>query len=101
MRRGAFTDRSHGNHFAEHGARNATNEGQRVRVFFLRHDQTDARVAIRQLYQPEFLGIPDLQILGETVEMEEDRHQIGHHLKRLVNLPHGVTGVSDRLGETQ
>ena len=70
---GVLPDVGHRGEPADLHAGHAANEGQRVRVLLLRHDHADARVAVGQLDEARTPGSPRSEVLGETVELTQER----------------------------
>ena len=86
---------------ARRGARHAAHEGEGVRVLLLRHHHARARVTVREVDEPELARAPDLEVLRDRVEDEENRRRRAHHLDRLVRLPHGVACVRHHVVEAE
>jgi hypothetical protein len=86
---------------AEQDARRPPDDGQRVRVALLRHEDARAGVRLGEVDEVELRAGEDLQVLGELVLGEHQAGGAGEHVQERVGLPHRVAGVRDGAVEAQ
>ena len=76
-------------------------DGQRVRVAFLRHEHAGSGVGVRQINEVELAARPDLQVLSQFAEPGQQAGRGGQYVDQAIDLPHRVAGVLDHATEPQ